>query len=137
MVTPEEFSHVGLRTHDVDGTVGFLEAHLGAEVINRGTITRDDWARAVTVAALSVADADVFVVDPTPYEAAGHVDAVRPGIAHYGFVVADVAAALAEWRDAGGRVLMEPFTLDDARYAFCNGPDGTRIEFVERPSETP
>lgn len=137
MVVPEEFSHVGLRTDDVDETVGFLESHLGAEVVDRATIARDDWEREVAVAALSVADADVFVVDPTPYEAAGLVESVQPGIAHYGFVVADVDAAVADWSAADGVVLMDPFTLGDTRYAFCHGPDGTRIEFVDHLSETP
>jgi len=136
MVITEEFSHVGLRTDDVDETVAFFERYLGAEVVDRGTIARDDWECEVAVAALSVADKDVFVVDPTPYEAAGLVESVQPGIAHFGFVVTDVDAALVDWTAADGNVLMEPFTLGDTRYAFCHGPDGSRIEFVEHSSET-
>ena len=135
MVTPESFSHVGLRSDDVEGTVEFFEARLDADVLDRGEITRDDWERDVSFAALSVADKDLFVVDPTPYEAAGLVAEVRPGVAHYGFVVDDVDAALAEWMGADGDVLMEPFTLDGVRYAFCHGPDDTRIELVERGAE--
>lgn len=131
MVVPAEFSHVGLRSDHVDDTVEFLRTHVDAELQDRGQIERDDWDQVVEYAALGLADKSVFVVDPTPYEAAGLVDSIPSGIAHYGIVVDDVYAALADWRGADGSVLMEPFVLGDVRYAFCHGPDGTRIELVE------
>lgn len=131
MVALSEFSHVGLRSEDVDGTVAALEEFLDASVLDTGEIVRDDWETDVDYAALSVADKTMFVVDPTPYEAADLVDPISPGIAHYGFVVADVERAVTDWRADGGQVLMEPFTLGDARYAFCHGPDDTRVELVE------
>lgn len=134
MVTLSEFSHVGLRSDHVSETVGFFEEFLGAEILDTGEIVRDEWGTDVHYAALAVADKTIFVVDPTPYEAAGLVDPLSPGIAHYGFVVDDVTVAVADWRD-GGDVLMDPFTLGDARYAFCHGPDGTRIELVEHLDE--
>lgn len=135
MVTPSEFSHVGLRSDSVDETVRFLEEFLDAEVLDTGEIVREEWDADVDYAALALADKTAFVVDPTPYEAAGLVDPLSPGVAHYGFVVDDASAAVAEWRADGGEVLMEPFTLGDARYAFCHGPEGTRIELVEHLDE--
>jgi len=129
MVAPKAFSHVGLRADDVDDTVRSLEALLGVDCEDRGRIENEDWERDVEYAALGLADKAMFVVRPTPYEAAGVVDHVEPGIAHYGVEVDDVEAALEDWSES--EVLMKPFALGDTRYAFCNGPDGTRIELVE------
>lgn len=129
MVVPKTFSHIGLRAADVDSTVASLELLLGVNVVDRGEITNSDWERDVQYAALELADKAVFVVRPTPYEAAGLVEPLAPGIAHYGVEVDSVAAALEDWSDEA--VLMEPFELDETRYAFCTGPDDTRIELVE------
>ncbi|GAA0301845.1 VOC family protein [Halarchaeum salinum] len=132
MITPNAFSHVGLRAADVHDTVAFLEERLDATLRDRGDIARDDWEQDVRYAALDLAGTTVFVVHPTPYEAAGLVEPLEPGIAHYGIEVDDVETALDDWRESGG-VLMEPFDLGDTRYAFCHGPDLTRIELVETP----
>lgn len=131
MISPESFSHLGLRSADIDLTLSFLQASLDAELLDRGEIERNDWDDTVAFAVLSIADKSAFVINPTPYEAAGLVDHIPPGIAHYGFVVNDIDVAVSNWKEAGESVLMEPFVVGEAAYAFCHGPDGTRIELVE------
>ncbi|SFG85809.1 Glyoxalase/Bleomycin resistance protein/Dioxygenase superfamily protein [Halopelagius inordinatus] len=129
MVVPKAFSHIGLRAADVDSTTASLEHLIGVNVVDRGEITNADWERDVQYATLELADKTIFVVHPTPYEAAGLVEPLDPGIAHYGVEVDSIDAALDDWSD--DTVLMEPFDLGDTRYAFCTGPDNTRIELVE------
>lgn len=129
MVVPKTFSHIGLRAADVDSTVASLELFLGVDVVDRGEITNADWERDVQYAALELADKAIFVVRPTPYEAAGLFEPLDPGIAHYGVEVDSIDAALDDWSDDA--VLMEPFELGETRYAFCAGPDDTQIELVE------
>ncbi|EMA07517.1 VOC family protein [Haloferax denitrificans] len=132
MVVPETFSHIGLRTVNVANTVASLEDLLGVNVMDQGRIKKGDWERDVQYAALELADKTVFVVHPTPYEAAGLVEPLEPGIAHYGVEVDNIDTALEDWND--DEILMEPFELDETRYAFCSGPDNTRIELVESPT---
>lgn len=131
MITPTSFTHIGLRSENVQSTVDFLQDFLEVTVLDEGSFKLEGWDAAVAYSAIELGDKRCFVVDPTPYEAAGIVESIQPGIAHFGIGVPHIEAAIIDWQETGGTVLMEPFTLDDTAYAFCAGPTGTRIELVE------
>jgi hypothetical protein len=127
----EQFSHIGIRSENPSEVGAWFENNLEAEILDSGEFGFDDWDRSVEFVGLDVGDKNAFVVNPTPYEAAGVLDSVDEGIAHFGVVVDDADAAIAEYVDRGGRKLLDPFRLDETRYGFCAAPGGFRVEFVE------
>ena len=128
---PESFFHVALKTDEIDAAADFYVEHLGAEVVERGDAADGEGATAVNHVTLAVADKLVYVFDRAPYEAAGLVDHVEPGFLHFGFVVADLAAAHAELTAAGIDFFMPPDRFGDLKIAFFTDPTGTRVELIE------
>lgn len=127
----DQFSHIGIKAQDPLMTAKWLEDQLEAKRLDSGEFGFDDWGQSVEFVGIEIGDKNAFVVAPTPYEAAGVVEDVDEGIAHFGLAVDDCEAAVNEVIARGGEQLLEPFELDNTRYGFCDGPVGFRIEFVE------
>jgi predicted enzyme related to lactoylglutathione lyase len=123
---PDRFFHVAVKADDLDGTVAFYRDAVGGDVVDESDADAEP-----RYVALEVADKRVYCFDRAPYEAAGLVESVPTGFLHFGFVVADVDAALSSLRTAGAEVVMEPSTLGDLRIAFVRDPTGTRVELLE------
>ena len=112
------FDHIHLYTRDPEATAAWYERMLGAEVIrsNPGGKPRVD---------LKIGGANIFLLQ---------VENVNTGLNsldHFGFVVDDVDAAIADLRAKGVEVTMEPNTVrPGTRISFIRSPDGGGIEIL-------
>lgn len=115
-----KFDHIHLYTADPEATAAWYQKMFGAEVIR-------------SVAAgkpridLKVGGADVFLM---PVET---VNTGMNSLDHFGFLVDDVDAAIADLRAKGAEVTMEPNTIrPGTRISFIRSPEGVRIEVLQR-----
>lgn len=123
----ERFFHVAVKTDDLDAAVTFYRDVLGGELLESG-----DAGDGYEYAAFSVADKRIYCFEKPPYEIDGLVEGLPTGILHFGFVVPDVEAVVAELEEIGTELFMTPSTFGDLRIAFVYGPDGELIEFIEK-----
>ena len=119
-MTAYRFDHIHLYTADPEATASWFATMFGAE-IRRATV---DGKPRVD---LKVGGADIFLL---------HVKDVALGknsLDHFGFIVDDVDAAIAELRAKGAKVTMEPNTIrPGTRISFVESPEGVRIEVLQR-----
>lgn len=114
------FDHMHLYTKDPDATASWYETMLGAEVVrsNPGGKPRVD---------LKLGGANIFLLQ---------VDSVNTGmnsLDHFGLLVDDVDAAIADLKAKGVEVTMEPNTIrPGTRISFIRSPEGVRIEILAR-----
>ena len=117
--------HVHLRSRDPVRAAAFYVDKLAAREVRReGT----PLSRIV----LDLGGLTVFIeqapADLTPPAKAPHL-----GIEHIGLGVADIDATLADLRARGVTVLVDTKVMRPGlRIAFIDGPDGVRIELLER-----
>jgi catechol 2,3-dioxygenase-like lactoylglutathione lyase family enzyme len=118
--------HVGINVTDLDRAVGFYERVFGFTIGGRS----DQEGR--RFAFLKAGDTLVLTLWQ---QSAGRFDAARPGLHHLSFRVptlADVRAAEARVRAAGGRFLYEGAVPHGEGASsggiFFEDPDGTRLE---------
>ncbi len=114
------FDHMHLYTTDPEATAAWYQTMFGAEVIRTpaGGKTRID---------LKVGGADIFLL-PVTEAATG-----KNSLDHFGFIVADVDAAIADLRAKGAKVTMEPNDIrPGTRISFVESPEGVRIEVLQR-----
>lgn len=123
------FYHVAIKVTDLTAAEAFYCDQLGAEVIRRSDAAES--TTGINHVALSLADMQVYLFDRAPYEAAGIVDTVSPGVIHFGYVVEDIDAAHQELADDGVEFLMEPDVYGELKIAFFTDPDGNRVELLE------
>ena len=117
--------HVHLRSPDAIAAAAFYVDILAAREIRReGTPT----SRVV----LDLGGLTVFI-EQAPADLAPPARAPHLGIEHIGLGVADIDATLADLRARGVTVLVETKVMRPGlRIAFIDGPDGVRIELLER-----
>jgi catechol 2,3-dioxygenase-like lactoylglutathione lyase family enzyme len=117
--------HVHLRSRDPVAAAGFYVAVLGARETDR---IGDPVSRVV----LDLGGLRVFI-EQAPADIAPAAVPPHRGLEHIGLRVADIDAALADL-EARGVALAIPLTQVNPalRTAFLDGPDGVRIELLER-----
>jgi catechol 2,3-dioxygenase-like lactoylglutathione lyase family enzyme len=117
--------HVHLRSPDVAAAAAFYVDKLAAREVRReGTPT----SRIV----LDLGGLTVFI-EQAPADLPPPARAPHLGIEHIGLGVADIDATLADLRARGVTVLVETKAMRPGlRIAFIDGPDGVRIELLER-----
>ncbi len=78
----------------------------------------------------------VFIAGPLP--SGEEIEGLRDphyGLDHFGFRVADLDATVLDLKSRGAEFSMEPRTLPNGlRIAFVRGPEGVRVEILERPA---
>jgi lactoylglutathione lyase len=119
------FDHIHVMAGDVATTAEWFRDFLGGQIVNK-----------VESAERPRMDVDLggirLFVSPYAKAAPGAVDR-RPGVDHLAFHVADVDGAVAELSGRGVVVLDPPFdSRPGVRAAFLQGPDGIRIELLNR-----
>ncbi|GJD44473.1 Lactoylglutathione lyase [Methylobacterium cerastii] len=117
--------HVHLRSRDAAAAAAFYVDTLAAREIRReGT----PLSRVV----LDLGGLRVFI-EQAPADLAPPATAPHLGIEHIGLGVADIDATMADLRARGVTVLVETTVMRPGlRVAFIDGPDGVRIEILER-----
>ena len=118
--------HLHLRSPNPEAAAAFYVSRLGAKITGR---TENQGALRVIldlgglVTYIEAVAADTVMAPPAPFV----------GIEHVGLRVADLAAAAAELRANGVKFLVEPREArPGVKIAFIQGPDGVRIELLER-----
>jgi len=118
--------HLHLRSPNPEAAAAFYVNRLGAKITGR---TENQGALRVIldlgglVTYIEAVAADTVMAPPAPFV----------GIEHVGLRVADLAAAAAELRANGVKFLVEPREArPGVKIAFIEGPDGVRIELLER-----
>ena len=115
-----KFDHIHLFTTNPETTAAWYANMFGAEILrsDAGGKPRVD---------LKIGGADIFLMQ---------VDQANTGLNsldHFGFLWADVDAAIADLRAKGAEVVMEPNQIrPGTRIAFIRSPEGVRIEVLQR-----
>lgn len=115
-----KFDHIHLYTADPEATATWYATMFGAEV-RRTPVdgkTRID---------MNVGGTEIFLL-PVKEVSTG-----KNSLDHFGFLVEDVDAAIADLRAKGAKVTMEPNTIrPGTRISFVESPEGVRIEVLQR-----
>ena len=120
------FDHFHLRSPDPEAAAAFYATRLGAIITGRL-----DNAGALRVV-LSLGGIQLFI-EAVPATTPHTPAAPFVGIEHFGVLVADLDAACAELRAHGVKFLVEPMApRPGMKIAFIEGPDGVRIELLQR-----
>lgn len=122
------FHHVAIRTSDWATTIGFYTDALGFR-------EKISWGEAPKRAAmLDTGDGNYLEV----FEDPGYRPDPDGAIVHFALRADDCDSALERARSAGAEVIKEPTDVDlsstpvtPVRIAFCKGPEGTIIEFLQ------
>ena len=128
MAGPLDFSfdHIHIYCSDLEATAKWFTEGLGADVAGRPE------SRGVPSVRLKVGGANVYL---RPARADESLVAPGPesfGTNHFGVRVSDVDATVAELRQRGVFIEVEPWDFSPgSRIAFIKGPDGVRIELVQ------
>lgn len=118
------WDHIHLRTPDPDEMANWFAEMLDAEVIR---IMKRGRPRI----RLKVGGVNVFIVE-------SHGDNPAPeipycGLEHFGLVVSDIDAAVADLKAKGCEFMQEPTTVQPGvRLCFIRGPQGVSIELLDR-----
>jgi catechol 2,3-dioxygenase-like lactoylglutathione lyase family enzyme len=128
MAGPLDFSfdHIHIFCSDMAATERFFTEGLGADVAGRPE------SRGVPSVRLKLGGANIYLRPQRDDESLTPPDSQHFGADHFGLRVADVDATVAELRQRGVFIEVEPWDFSPgSRIAFIKGPDGVRIELVQ------
>ncbi len=126
------FDHVHLYCSDVEKTARFFEDFVEAKVTVRGEMAGKPMVR------MDLQGIMIILATATGAEQLAPGRGSR-GLDHIGVRVQDLKKTMEEIRKKGGQfgidytVTGPPTWPAGTKYAFLDGPDGIRVEFVERP----
>ena len=122
------YDHIHLRTKDPAGMARYFEKMFDARILE--SIQSDGQPRVD----LDINGLMVFIA-PVPTDADMPVSPRDPhlGLDHFGFRVDNVDEAVADLKQRGAEIAVEPRTIRPAvRIAFVRAPDDVRIELLQR-----
>jgi lactoylglutathione lyase len=120
------FDHIHVFCSDVDATERWFVEGLGAELVGRRN------ARGVRVSELGLGGAQILIRGAREGEKLAPAGERHFGTDHFGLLVPDVDATVAELRRRGVTIDVEPWDFGpNLRIAFVKGPDDVRIELVQ------
>jgi catechol 2,3-dioxygenase-like lactoylglutathione lyase family enzyme len=136
-VRVESLDHIHIYASEPDESARFYENHFEATVVLRNTNVNGDVRIFLAVGGeiVVVGGFPGGIVPSPPPEAGDGAYTHGFGVAHFGFRVADVRAAIAELSKSGVRVLSEPVSEPSGlKYAYIAAPDGVVIELTQYDS---
>jgi lactoylglutathione lyase len=121
-------AHTMIRVADLDESIDFYTNKIGLELVSRDELPGAD----ATLA---------FIRDPNSgheieltYNHDGRDYDLGDAFGHIAFYVADVDATVAQWRERGVPVALEPLVIGNgAKIAFVTDPTGYALELIEKP----
>ncbi|MFW6191379.1 MAG: VOC family protein [Thiohalospira sp.] len=121
-------AHTMIRVADLDESIDFYTNKLGLELVSRDELPGAD----ATLA---------FIRDPKSgheieltYNHDGRDYDLGDAFGHIAFYVADVDATVAQWRERGVPVSLEPLVIGNGmKIAFVTDPTGYALELIEKP----
>lgn len=119
------FDHVHLIASDVDRAADFYVRMFGAALVNRGLVSGQPqvW--------LDIGGTLLIIRGRRPTDQL--VEGKNTRIDHFGFRVENLERAAAELKAKGAKFTVEPMAFNPTtKIAFLEGPDGVRIELLER-----
>lgn len=124
------FSHVSVRTSDMERSIGFYERHFGMTLLNRRPIPSNN----AEIAFLESEGVPfrlelTWFRDQKRFEQADYENRVFD---HLAFTVLDMDGMIVRLKADNVVVTDEPYTLGTSKIAFIEDPDGTLIELIER-----
>jgi catechol 2,3-dioxygenase-like lactoylglutathione lyase family enzyme len=122
------FDHVHIHCGDLEKSVKYFQDLFGGREVSRGELQGFPLVR-MEVNGMTVA---LRGVDPK----ANHFEAGtgKRGLDHFGFKVDDMEKTLRELRQKGAEIIGEPKVSPlGLKYAFIDGPEGIKIELIEKP----
>ena len=120
------FDHIHVFCSDLDCTERWFLEGLGATLVERRM------SRGIPLSVLSLGGAQILLRGAREGEALEPAGGRRFGTDHFGLRVPDVDAAIAELRQRGVTIEVEPWDITPTtRIAFVKGPDDVRIELIQ------
>ncbi|SFD15342.1 lactoylglutathione lyase [Thiohalospira halophila DSM 15071] len=121
-------AHTMIRVADLDESIDFYTNKIGLELVSRDELPGAD----ATLA---------FIRDPKSgheieltYNHDGRDYDLGDAFGHIAFYVADVDATIAQWRERGVPVALEPLVIGNGmKIAFVTDPTGYALELIEKP----
>lgn len=122
--------HTMLRVGDLDASIGFYTDVLGMQLLRRQDYPEGKF----TLAFLGYGPEDSHTVLELTHNWETSSYDVGNGYGHIALAVPDAAAACAQIKARGGRVVREagPMKHGSTVIAFVEDPDGYKIELIER-----
>ena len=124
------FSHVSVRTSDMERSIGFYERHFGMKLLSRRPIPSNN----AEIAFLE-SEGIPFKLELTWFKGQKSLEQAEYEnrvFDHLAFTVLDMDGMMARLKEDNVVVTDEPYTLGTSKIAFIEDPDGTLIELIER-----
>jgi len=119
--------HLHILCGDVEKSVRYFEKVFGGEVESRGEL------RGFPMIRMNVKGVFVNLMGTDPKAAALEVGKGAHGLDHFGFRVRGLEKTVEELKKNGAKISAGPgVTPAGVKFAFIDGPEGIRIELVER-----
>ncbi len=119
--------HVHVICQNVEEAVQYFKRVFEAQEVSRGEV------RGLPMVRVEVQGVDVNLMGTEPNAGRLIPGKGSRGLDHFGFKVKDMEQTLADLQRKGARVTLGPsVTSAGIKYAFIEGPEGIRIELVER-----
>lgn len=119
--------HVHILCGDVEKSVKYFEDVFGGKVESRGEL------RGLPMVRMDVKGVFINVMGTDPKAGMLEVGKGSRGLDHFGFTVKELEKTVEDLRKRGAKISSGPsVTPAGVKFAFIDGPEGIRIELVER-----
>jgi catechol 2,3-dioxygenase-like lactoylglutathione lyase family enzyme len=126
-MTKFHWEHIHLRSQDPDATAQWYHDKLGAEMVRT---PQPDGSMRID---LNLGGQKIFIAKAMPGKAAEAPSSPYLGLDHFGLLVNDLPAAVAELKAKGVRFTMEPTQIrPGTQIAFLTAPENVSIELLQR-----
>ena len=121
------FDHVHIVCRDIEKAMRYFRDVFEGREVYRGEL------RGLPFIRMNVKEVQVILIGTRPEAGQLTPGEGRGGLDHFGFRVKDLEKTAEDLKKRGAKFSIEPsVSSTGAKYAFVDGPEGIRIELVER-----